>query len=276
MHTVIIVPVDFSAASVNAANYAAGFAVATGADMALINIFYSPASSGGAPLPGECITQLFDEANKNITELQQDLLHRTNHNLKIAVQVSEGNIISQVKEYCETFPHAIVVMGTHVTSASERIIFGSTSLSAMRSLSFPLIIVPTGTRFTGIAVAGLACDLQDIENTVNAAELKQLFSQFHPQLNILHVTTKKHGMLNEEEISGAKRLKEMLADFNPSFHFMQNENIEEAIRQFSEENNLSLLIVIPKKHGLFNRLLHQSQSKQMIINTHIPVMSVHG
>ena len=68
----------------------------------------------------------------------------------------------------------------------------------------------------------------------------------------------------------------MLADFKPSFHFMQNENIEEAIRKFSEENKLNLLIVIPKKHGLFNRLLHQTQSKQMIVNANIPVMSVHG
>ncbi len=57
---------------------------------------------------------------------------------------------------------------------------------------------------------------------------------------------------------------------------MQNENIEEAIRQFSEENKLDLLIIIPKKHGLFNRLLHESHSKQMVVNTHIPVMSVHG
>ncbi len=205
----MVVPVDFSDASVNAANYAADFAIATGAEMALIHVCQFWVSTE-IPAGGQFYGQLLEDANKNIAVLKEDLLNRANHKINIVIQVSVGNIIAQVKEYCETFAHAIVVMGAQETTATERIFFGSNTLTAMRSLSFPLIIVPDGTRFTGIAVAGLACDFLDAANTVRASELKLLFSQFHPQLNILHVATKKHGMLSAEEVNGVK-----MAEGNP-------------------------------------------------------------
>ncbi|MES1224294.1 MAG: universal stress protein [Bacteroidota bacterium] len=274
MKNTIVVPTDFSASALNAANYAADFAMAIGAEIALIHVCYFPITSE-IPLPADVINQMLDDAAKNIEELKKDLAHKTGNKIRITARVRTGTITTQLDEFCKELQDVIVVMGAHVTNATERIIFGSNILSAMRSFLWPLIIVPNGIRFTGINIAGLACDLLDASATVHTDELRKLFNDFHPEVHVLHVTPKKHGMLNEEEIKGAEWMKEALKKFNPVFHYMQNENTESAIKDFSEQNNLDLLIIIPKKHGLFNRLLHKSQSKQMILNTHIPVMSIH-
>jgi nucleotide-binding universal stress UspA family protein len=270
----IVVPIDFSAASLSTVNYAADFAIAAKADITLIHVYQFPINTE-IPVPAELINQLIEDAQTNIAALKQNLNHITGNKINICTEVREGNVITQVEEYCEQVQPLLVIMGAHVTNATERIIFGSNTLAAVRNLSWPLIIVPNGARFKGVNNAGLACDLQDAPSSVHAEELKTLFSVFHSKIHILHVTKKKHGMLNEEEIKGGSWLQEVLAAFNPVFHYLQKENIEEAIKEFSEKNNLDLLVIIPKKHGLFNGLLHKSQSKQMIVNTHIPVMSIH-
>ena len=274
MNTVIIVPTDFSAASINASEYAADFAMATHATLKLVHIWRYPLNLE-VPVTAGFIDQLILDATNNVEEAKQNLLFNSGGKLSITAEVRQGFFLNELQLMCENQPHALIVMGAHVTSATERVIFGSTILTAVRNLSCPLIIVPNGTRFTGIHTAGLACDLRDALHTVHAEDLKHVFNEFHPQLNILHVSTKAHGMLDDEEIRGTHWLKETLKLFNPSFHYMQEENISEAIKEFAEKNNIDLLIIIPKKHGMFNRLLHKSQSKQMIVNTHTPILSIH-
>ena len=274
MKKTLVVPVDFSASSVNAVNYAADFAKASGASIALLHICDVPVISQ-EPVPAEVIDELLEEAKKKMEELKQNLHHKTGNELTISAEVRVGPVYSQIQDYCATAQQPIVIMGAHMTTATERMIFGSNVLRAMQNLSWPLIVVPNGIRFTGIGVAGLACDLRDVPATVHAESLIKWLGNFHPQLHILHITPKKHGMLDADEIKGAGILKEALKTFNPVFHYMQDENTEEAIAAFAEKNNLNLLVIIPKKHGLLNQLLHKSHSKQMIINTHIPIMAIH-
>jgi nucleotide-binding universal stress UspA family protein len=274
MKKTIVVPVDFSGASVNAANYAIDFAMAINAAVALVHVCELDLISE-VPISAETIAHLLKDAEEKIGKLKEALDHKTGKKITIYTEVRQGTTVTQIKEYCQDIQPAIVIMGAHGTTAAERFFFGSNTLSAVRNLAWPLIIVPAGTRFTGITRIGLACDLQQAPLAVHAAEIKFLYNEFHPQLHVLHVTEKKHGMLDDNEIKEAEWVKEILKDTRPVFHFMQNENIEDAINEFSEKNNLSLLIVIPRVHGLLNRLFHKSHSKKMVLQAHIPVMSIH-
>jgi nucleotide-binding universal stress UspA family protein len=274
MKKTIVVPIDFSGASVNAANYAIDFAIAIKASVALVYVC-DLAIISEAPVSAETITNMIEDAEKNIGKLKEGLDHKTGNKINISTEIREGTIIAQLKEYCQDIQPVMVIMGARGTNAAERFLFGSNSLSAMRNLVWPLIIVPNGTRFTGISKIGLACDLQNAQHTVHPEEIKFLLNEFHPELHVLNITTTKHGLLGDDEIKGVEWLEEMLKEADPVFHFMQNENIEEAIKEFSEKNNLNLLIVIPKTRDWFSGLFHKSHSKEMVLHTHIPVMSIH-
>jgi nucleotide-binding universal stress UspA family protein len=275
MMKTIVVPVDFSPASLNAANYALDLATAVKASLALIHVHKFPLPFSEIPVAPASITALMDDAEKNLQKLKTDLAHKAGREIKIYTAVREGTLITQLEQYCQSVQPYMVVMGTHSTSAIERILFGSHTLSAMRNLLWPLIIVPVGSRFTSIGRIGLACDLQNVTQRVHANEIKKLVKEFRAQLHILHITKEKHGMASEEEIEGSEWLREMLEEAKPVFHFIQNVNIEEAIYEFSEKNNLDMLIIIPQNHGLPDRLLHKSHTKQMVLHTHIPVLSLH-
>ena len=271
----IIVPVDFSSASGNAANYALDFAHVINASITLIYVCQVPVAVSEAPVAAATIQGILDDAEKEIIKLKDDLLHKANGKLKVYTVIKEGYVVNQVAEYCKKVNPYAVIMGASGASATERVLFGSNTLSALKNISWPLIIVPKGAKFTQISRMGLACDLRNVVNSVHADEIKKMVTDFKAKLHILHVNTDRNKMIGDEEIEGSEWIRDMFIDLKPDFHFLHNENIEVAINEFAEKNNLDMLIVIPKKHGILEGIFHKSEAKQVALHAHLPLLSVH-
>jgi nucleotide-binding universal stress UspA family protein len=71
-------------------------------------------------------------------------------------------------------------------------------------------------------------------------------------------------------------MNEMLGPVTPKYHFITSENTDEGIIDFAEKNNIELLIVLPKRHALLDKLLHKSLTKQLVLHSHVPVMALHN
>jgi nucleotide-binding universal stress UspA family protein len=271
----ILVPVDFSAASLNAANYALEFAQAVNANLTLLHVFQFPIAYSEIQIPAESLTGMIEEAEKNINEWRNEILHKAAGKIKVYSEVKQGSVIGEIEKYCQLVNPYTVVMGAQGTGKMERVLFGSNSLKALKILSWPLLLVPKGVQYHSISKVGLACDLQNVSKSVHAEQIRSLTTDLHAQLHVLHINTDKNKMISESEIRGSGLLREMFSGLKPEFHFRNHENTEEAVRSFSEENNIDLLIVIPKNHGLLGDLFHKSQAKQMTLHTHLPLLSIH-
>ena len=79
----IIVPVDFSKASVNAANYALELALATKASMALFHVYAFPMPVSEVPVVPLSIGELLTAAQKNMLDLKAGLLHKAADDIAI-------------------------------------------------------------------------------------------------------------------------------------------------------------------------------------------------
>ncbi|MES1219654.1 MAG: universal stress protein [Bacteroidota bacterium] len=271
----LVVPVDFSSASLNAANYALDFAQQINASISLIYVCQVPVAVSEAPVAAATIQTIIDDAQKRILELKDELLHKAGGKLKVFTEVKEGNVVTQVEDYCKSVNPYAVIMGASGSSATERILFGSSTLAAMKHISWPLIIIPKGVRFKNISKIGLACDLRNVTKAIHADEIKKMVNDFHAQLHILHVNTDKDKMIGDEEIEGSEWLRDMFMELKPEFHFLNKETIEDTINDFAEKNNLDMLIVVPKRHGLLEGIFHNSHTKKMALNTHVPMLSIH-
>jgi nucleotide-binding universal stress UspA family protein len=271
----ILVPVDFSSASLNAVDYAMHFAYSIKGKITLLYVCQVPVAFSEVPASGQIYSGLIDEAKIKIQQLRHELIHTWGNKVIINTEVKEGTLITQVKELCSDLNPFAVVMGSSGASAMERILFGSNTISAVRQLSTPLIIVPVGAKFTSIVKLGLACDLRNVTGTVHAEEIKELVTNFQAQLHILHINTDKYNKIGDTEIEGSEWLRDMFLDQKPEFHFINKENIEEAVNEFAEKNNLDMLIVIPKNHGILEGIFHKSQTKEITLHTHVPLLSIH-
>ena len=165
-------------------------------------------------------------------------------------------------------------MGAKGSSGIESI-FGSTTLSAIRRLKWPVISVPPGKEYgVGIRKIGFACDFRDVVETTPAGAIKEVARQFNAEFHILNVSPE-----NSDKGAGPKPdfdlLKTMFQEINPVYDFISHADIDEGINEFAEKNNLDLVITIPKKHKLMEGIFKKRSTKKLLFHSHIPIMCVH-
>jgi hypothetical protein len=166
-------------------------------------------------------------------------------------------------------------MGAKGTSGIEKIVFGSTTLTAIRHLTWPDVCVPAGKEYgKGIKKIGFACDFRQVVETTPVHYIRQMVKQFNAELHVLNVDYKEK-RFRPETPEQSFMLHNLLEEVKPQYHFINKIDIEDGINEFAETNNLDLVIAIPKKHKLLEGIFKPSSTRQLIFQSHIPVMCVH-
>jgi len=271
----IVVPTDFSPVATNAMNYAADMALATGASLTLFHVYQIPVSMTEVPVVMVSAEELRKSSEAKLEEVKKGLEHITSGKLKIYTEARLGNVTDELEELCNHLQPFAVVMGTKGASGMERMLFGSTTLTAIRHLTWPIIIVPPGKEYgKGIKKIGFACDFQQVVETTPADYIKKVVKEFNAELHVLNVDYENRHF-KPETPEQSLLLHTLLEDMNPEYHFINHADIEDGIKEFAETNNLDLIITIPKKHKLLDGIFKPSSTKQLVIQSHIPVMCVH-
>jgi nucleotide-binding universal stress UspA family protein len=271
----IIVPTDFSPAATSAVHYAADMALAINADILLLHVYNIPIAIGDVPVALLSVDELKEVAENNINRLKKSLEHVISPNVKIYAEARLGDTIDELEEACNTVQPFAIVMGTTGSSSVERTIFGSNTLSAIKQLTYPVICVPKGKEYgKGIHKIGLACDFKEVLETVPITTIKDFVKEFHGQLFVLNVNYEDNEV-NSATPEQSTLLHEALEELQPEYHFIARKDLESGINDFAEKNNLDVVIAIPKKHKLLEGLFKKSATKQLVFESHVPVMCVH-
>ncbi len=271
----IIVPVDFSDTSKNAAMYASQIANALTATVTLMNVVDPiAAGSDGTPLADE------SEARKKITELALD-------NIKLAVLenspevsvscIAEENnsLINSLKEVVAAEHADIIVMGITGNSLAELMAIGSNTIKIVHENICPVIIVPPFAKYKEIKKVLFATDFKNIEESTPLKYIKEVLDAFQAALYIVNVSSDDTTALSEEyEIQKAK-LEPLLSAYKTEFHFIRQDDFAEAISQFSADNQIDLILIVPRKHSFFSTLFSSSHTRQLAYHSHVPVLAIH-
>jgi nucleotide-binding universal stress UspA family protein len=272
----IIAPTDFSIVSLNAVNYAADLAAATGNKLLLVHTVQLPVVYGEVPVAADTIDQLVADAEKHMELLREQLRLRVRAMVEIQTEVSaRGGVVAQLEEYCRAINPVFVVMGSQGSTGIERLLFGSNTIGALKDLTSPVIVVPAGAAFGTIKKIGFACDLKKVATTAPVAELKAMVREFNAQLHIIHVNADDDITYPPELISESEVAHELFEELNPVYHFLNNTDVDEALNDYAVKSQLDLLVVVPRRHDIFEKLVHRSHAKNLVLHTHIPVLSIH-
>ncbi|MEO8110690.1 MAG: universal stress protein [Ginsengibacter sp.] len=268
----IILPTDFSPAALNAANYAAEMAKAIDADLLLFHAFYLFVSYTEVPLLVDP-EELRENAQSSLDQLKKQLQHKYGNSLNIKTEVRMGTFVAELESLCESIRPYAVVIGSQGSSAVDYRFFGSQTILAMKQLHWPVISVPQGTRFNTVKKIALACDFENVVENIPVDEIKNLVKDFSAELHVLNINSKKDH--DPEMVFESGLLMALLAPLQHEYHFITTENIDEGIIDFCEMNNIDLLIVMPKRYNLLDKLMHRSHTKQLVLHSHFPVMALH-
>lgn len=266
----ILVLTDFSKAATNAAHYAARMAFSLKANILLLHIYEIPVTFSEVPVVINQ-EQIIIDAEAQLNVLTRELETITKGSVSINAHVKIGIFYSKLEAICKHLHPYAVIMGSQGSTAADRFLFGGHTVYAIKHLKWPVIAVPVEASFHSIKQIGLACDLETMIVKLPIDEISMLIHDFHAQLHILNIG--KQSTFNPELIINAEHLEEQLKEFTPEFHFLSGGDIDTAIINFAEKTSLDLLIVLPKRHSLLDRMIHHSHTRKLVLHSHVPVMT---
>ncbi|PZR25544.1 MAG: hypothetical protein DI535_17820 [Citrobacter freundii] len=269
----IIVPTDFTAVSSNAARYAISLAAQLHTSVTLFHSYPIPMALSEVPTPPQVFNALQRDAEEFLENAKKDLGLVTPPNVEIKTDARPGTFLTGLQQLCNELEPEAIVISSHGRAGVEHLVMGSETAASVTHLRWPLIVVPRGAKFKAPQHIAIACDLLKVHSTVPVNMIRKLVETFKADLSVLHVHNKQS--YSEAVIEGTGDLQEMLADLHPSYHFIENADVTEAVLDFVDHHNIDLLIAFPKKHNLLQSLFRKSESKIMAKETLVPLMTVH-
>ena len=270
----IIAPTDFSALSDNAIKYATDMATTMGMNLMLVNVYQLPISFSEVPLVTISLDQIREISENKLAEIKENLETITAGKLKIYTESRLEDVGEEMSKLTETLSPFAIIMGTRGKSGAGRFFMGSNSISVISKVGIPVFVIPPGVRFRPFKKVGLATDLEAVVENTPVSKIKEVIQFFDAEVHVLNVDYhRKH--FTPDTPRETLNMDSLLAGMNPIYDFIENKNIDEGLNDFAEKNNLDLLITLPKKHSMLERFFEKSTTRELIHETHIPIMCIH-
>lgn len=264
----IIVVTDFSEASINALNYACKFATDHGMDILLAHIYTIPASYAGEGLSMVAIHDTI-EANRKHLKQELDNIKSENGHLNIEAGMIIGNFVASLLELKNSQDASLIIIGSE-KGYSELWQWSNDWLEALTVISCPVLVIPQHIAYSPIMRIAYASDNTKAGLSEQAETIKKLALLSKANFYIVHVTP-----FAEPEDDFTEVYNELFGDIAPQYYTVENRSVVKGIAEFVEQFFIDLLIVVPRKHGLWHSLRNKSYTKQLALLNHIPVMALH-
>lgn len=136
----ILCPVDFSAHSDRAMEYAGDLAQRFQADLTVLHVIYDPLDIACSHIPHPPLEQLREESIRGAERmLDRRVRRRLRHLPRTKTAVAAGAPFRQIIRYAEEHRVDLIVMGTQGLTGLDRLIMGSTAERVVRMAPCPVV-----------------------------------------------------------------------------------------------------------------------------------------
>ncbi|MFZ9386630.1 MAG: universal stress protein [Chitinophagaceae bacterium] len=260
MHRVII-PVDFSETSLNAARYSARMLAGKDHTLAILYTnFESPDDEDICINFQESLKWEFQKAGVKNVECEREM---------------GGDLIDNISRLAHTIRATLIVMGITGKSAIRAAMFGSHTLKLIDRNLYPVMIIPPDAAYKGLKKVAFASDLKNVEDVTPSALISSVLEMFDPKLHIVHVHKEAYPSLPPELEYGKNKLAEMFSRFSLEFNFIIRNDFFAAIDRFILEQDIDAIITIPKHQSNATSIFKSTHTKRLAYHSHIPILAAH-
>jgi nucleotide-binding universal stress UspA family protein len=257
----IIIPVDFSETSLNAARYAADMLSSrNNAHITLYNMFKEEEEG--------------DTAMQYLETLKTEFVQKGAKNIECIAELGD-NLIDCLGRLAHQKNAELVIMGISEKDEWKQMFFGSNTLKMAEQNICPVMIIPPNSNYKGITNIALTSDFKDVNNATPVLAIKTVLEMFNAKLHIVNVDSNHYVALSEQYLIEKANMQKLFAGFSPEFYFIGTTNFEETITQFAVDRDIDLIIIIPKNHTFLDHLFGVSHTKKLAFQSPVPLLAAH-
>lgn len=272
----ILFPTDFSKAAENAFLYALALAKATQAELELIHVYELPELGRSLKTTTREVYEMMEMESLENFKSSVSALHKIAEannmgDVPFKQAMVEGEAISKIARAAIETKAEMIVMGTKGATGLKEIFLGSITTGVIEEAKIPVLSIPEDARFSHPIekVAYLTNykteEVQAFESVCDFAAI------FDAKVVCVHFN------INNEEDSGdmekwSSSIKKQKVAVE--YHVETGTDLEEALIEFKNQHNVSIIAVQPRKKNIFTRLFSKSVSKQIAHHIHVPLLTM--
>ena len=256
----VLVPVDFSDTSFNAATYATKMLTGIyGTNMLLYHVFEKPEHAA--------------TAEQELKKLKSNLFNIGI--VKTQIHSEKGHdFVSSVEKFIRENKTDQVIMGITGRNKIEQTFIASHTLNIIKKNLCPVLVVPPGAKFTKLKNIVLASDFDHAPSSAISTIIKKMLSDFFARLHIVNVNPDDHVSITEAHQNVKNEMNELFKGYEHEFHFIGLYDLPETMNMFVKDHDIDMIITMPKDHSWLSTLWGNSNTKKMGYQSTVPVLAI--
>lgn len=265
----ILIPVDFSPASLNALAFTDKMALHMEAVVDVIHIFSVPFADASAT-PPQYLEELITEKRTTVTRKLKDIAEKYPNSVGNTEAVYGFFPAVEIEEYAREKGYDMIAMGTRGEHSIIDKYLGSITSEVMLRAKCPVFGIPENAKFVKGGPVAYASDHHEREE-VAIEQLKRLSKSMGAPLKWVHVNIKDEDVRIEEipTTPGSD------SDFS-NWHVVHAASVMEGLDEYIKREKIASLALFIPKRRLFERLFHTSFTKKMAMHADIPLIVFHS
>lgn len=229
----ILIPFNFSKASVNALEYAVEFTTREP------SIFLYLLHIKEEDVKEEEIQKKLDEV---VSQYKEPIAS------KIKTLVCTGKLVPTILNFREELEIDLVIMGTKGAEPGEDDIATRTS-KFVQEANLPVLVIPEGAGHFQLKTIILTLGKERIGDKDALYTLLEVSRRFGAEVHILTIKRDKSSIgYSEDDENNESILQYFLENFYSHRSFLENEDIEKGIMEYLETHDADMLAIMPNTH----------------------------
>lgn len=270
----IVICTNFSVASRNALDYACSLLkdkqLFNSVEIRLLHLYELPSNYCGE---GLALTTLTTEMLHAESELDEEVAWAKERypNIRISPEFATGNLRHGLEDYINDNDPTLVIIGAG-GEYSDLMSWDHELVNVFKDLSVPVLVIPQHTSYHQLNKMAFSCNIKSVRSGVPYSLIKGLVKLSDSRLHVLLVrpNSEKSMFCAEQEAYVREQLEGIPAEFH---HFFEN-GIVYAIGKFVKEQGIDLLLVTPRKQGIWQSLFERNLSQDLVKLDQTPVLAL--
>jgi nucleotide-binding universal stress UspA family protein len=203
---------------------------------------------------------------------QQEAQLRLGKAIDVQLLMEPGDPVDEIVRLSNHSELDLLIMGTRGAASESENVFGSVTATVVNRSHAPVLAIPESARYRPINHIMYATTFRE-EDQGLIEQLLELASAFSAHLSSVHVEESDKPWYQMEF-----KFLESIYQHRSHWHLMRFFNfsfpdIEVGLNQFIRETNVDLVAVLSHHHGMIDRVLGKEFSRDLLLHTHIPMLS---
>ncbi|WP_418639011.1 universal stress protein [Winogradskyella sp.] len=276
----ILLPTDFSENARNAISYAIDFFKSSECNFYLLHVNRIEAIVAGEDsyMPtAEVIEEIYtkpsrDKLRQLLKEISEN--HDENPNHRFYTLIDNYFFLESIRKHVEEKKIDMIVMGTKGASGLKEYIIGSNTGDVITKVKCTTLVVPEYAKYKALKEIAFPSDF-NLSYDINILQpLTDILKNLESNLRVIHIQGKA-ASLNPEQLNNKELLNDYFEEFNPSFHFLTNKKVEDAIQCFVESRAVDMIVMVAKNLNYFQNILFHTRVEKITYHTDIPFLVLH-